>query len=234
MYYFNPILTIAALAPAIYILRYVYRHDKLEREPMSLIIALVASGIVATVLAGFLENILFGVLDALFNYNTLIYQLISNYLFVGLVEEGCKYVLLKRKTWKNKEFNCSFDAVVYSVSVSLGFALWENLSYVYSYGLSTALIRAVTAVPGHACFSVFMGAYYGLAKKAESRGDMAGMNQYLKMALIVPTFIHGSYDFVCSIENIFGSAVFVIFIIAMFVVSLKLLKAAAAGDDYIA
>ena len=88
---------------------------------------------------------------------------------VAFSEEGAKYFLLKRRTWNSAAFNCQFDGVVYAVFVSLGFALWENISYVLMYGLSTALVRAVTAVPGHACFGVFMGVWYGLAKRLHGR-----------------------------------------------------------------
>ncbi len=76
-------------------------------------------------------------------YNVLLY-----FVVVALSEEGFKYLLLKKRTWYSSEFNCQFDGVVYAVFVALGFALWENISYVLMYGLGTAAIRAVTAVPG--------------------------------------------------------------------------------------
>ena len=41
---------------------------------------------------------------------------------------------------------------------------WER------YAATTALVRAVTAVPGHACFGVFMGVWYGLAKRLHGQG----------------------------------------------------------------
>lgn len=87
-------------------------------------------------------------------YNVLLY-----FVVVALSEEGFKYLLLKKRTWYSSEFNCQFDGVVYAVFVALGFALWENISYVLMYGLGTAAVRAVTAVPGHACFGVFMGRF---------------------------------------------------------------------------
>ena len=99
-------------------------------------------------------------------YNVLLY-----FIVVALSEEGFKYLLLKKRTWYSGEFNCQFDGIVYAVFVALGFALWENISYVLMYGLGTAAVRAVTAVPGHACFGVFMGAFYGLAKRNANIGD---------------------------------------------------------------
>ena len=65
------------------------------------------------------------------------------FVVVAISEEGFKYVLLKKRTWKSREFNCEFDGVVYAVFVSLGFALWENIFYVLSYGFATAVARLV-------------------------------------------------------------------------------------------
>lgn len=94
----------------------------------------------------------------------------SLFVIVAIAEESSKYFFLKKRTWNNPEFNCQYDGVVYAVFVSLGFALWENINYVLSYGFSTAIVRAITAIPGHACFGVFMGVFYGLARKQYNRG----------------------------------------------------------------
>ena len=70
------------------------------------------------------------------------YNAIMYFGIVAFSEEGAKYFLLRRRTWHSAAFNCQFDGVVYAVFVALGFALWENISYVLMYGLSTALVRA--------------------------------------------------------------------------------------------
>ena len=72
------------------------------------------------------------------------YNAIMYFGIVAFSEEGAKYFLLRRRTWHSAAFNCQFDGVVYAVFVALGFALWENISYVLMYGLSTALVRAIS------------------------------------------------------------------------------------------
>ena len=47
-FYVNPILIAAAVLPAILLLRYVYRADRLEKEPPGLLLSLVLFGILAT------------------------------------------------------------------------------------------------------------------------------------------------------------------------------------------
>ena len=123
--------------------------------------------------------------------------------------------------------------VVYAVFVSLGFALWENLGYVAMYGLSTALVRAVTAVPGHACFGVFMGVYYGRAKRYDNDGDFVKAKRCRTMAVLMPALLHGAYDFIATMEDPNCEWMFLVFVLALFAVSLKLVRVGSHSDRYI-
>jgi Predicted membrane protein len=211
----------------------VERADRLEKESTRLLVSLVLFGILATAFASLGERIGMAVLDAVFPEETVLYNFLLYFGVVAFSEEGAKYVLLKRKTWKNPEFNCQFDGVVYGVFVSLGFALWENISYVAMFGLSTAAIRAVTAVPGHACFGVFMGTWYGMAKRREGAGDFAGAKRMRVRSLLIPALLHGFYDFVATYESDTMNLVFLAFIIVMFITASRLVKHVSANDAYI-
>ena len=233
MIYFNPILIAAAVIPAIVLLVKVEKADRLEKESRGLLLSLVVFGVIATAIASLGERIGIAVLERLFPEEGALFNVLLYFGVVAFSEEGAKYVLLKRKTWNNPEFNCQFDGVVYSVFVSLGFALWENIGYVAMYGLSTALVRAVTAVPGHACFGVFMGAWYGMAKRRGSAGDPAGAASLRRRALLVPALLHGFYDFTATYENVEMGLIFLVFVIAMFIAANRLVKRMAASDVYI-
>jgi RsiW-degrading membrane proteinase PrsW (M82 family) len=153
------------------------------------------------------------------------------FLVVGLSEEGFKYLMMKKRTWHSSEFNCQYDGVIYAVFTALGFALWENISYVLMYGFSTALVRAVTAVPGHACFGVFMGILYGIAKKEERSGYEQNAKILRVFSVIVPAVIHGAYDYVATVNS--GTGAFIIFIIALFALAYMLVDRASKNDRYI-
>ena len=101
------------------------------------------------------------------------------------------------------------------------------------YGFGTALVRAVTAVPGHACFGVFMGAWYGMAKRWEGAGFESRSKTCRTMALLLPALIHGCYDFIATYENVGASWVFAVFVVLLFVVSLILVRRLSANDRYI-
>ncbi len=228
MYYYsttvNWLLIAAAVIPALYLLRFIYKHDSLEREPVGLLLSLVLLGVISTEIAIVLERLGYMVADALWYEDSLIYMLVTNFLIVGLAEELAKYVLLKKRTWNNPAFNCSFDGVVYATFVSLGFALWENINYVLMYGFETALIRAITAVPGHTCFGIFMGAWYGAAKRLDNAGDHAGAKHYRRLSVIIPMLLHGAYDFLATVEEGFLGLSFYPFVLIMFVISFTMVK----------
>lgn len=233
LFYTNPILIAAAVLPAIFLLVHVYRADKLEKEPAPLLISLVLYGIAATFIALVLERAGSFLLGLWFEEGSVAYNAIMYFGIVAFSEEGAKYFLLRRRTWHSAAFNCQFDGVVYAVFVALGFALWENISYVLMYGLSTALVRAVTAVPGHACFGVFMGVYYGRAKRYDNDGDFVKAKRCRTMAVLMPALLHGAYDFIATMEDPSCEWMFLVFVLALFAVSLKLVRVGSHSDRYI-
>lgn len=232
-FYLNPILIAAAVIPAVVLLVKVYKVDHLDKESPRLLWNLVVRGVIATVFAMLTEWIGEFVLSSFVQEQTVLYNFLLYFIVVAVSEEGFKYLLMKQRTWKDPEFNFQFDGVVYAVFVSLGFALWENISYVLMYGFGTALIRAVTAVPGHACFGVFMGAWYGLSRKYESYGMHSQSKACRVVALLSSIVLHGCYDFTASIENQNYAWIFVAFVVVMFIVAFRLVKKLSQNDRYV-
>ncbi len=228
------ILILAAIIPAIFLLIKVYKSDKLEKEDPRFILLLLISGIISTLIASFLEEIGSFLLSISFSSPTLLYNIILYYIVVALSEEGSKYLLLRKKTWNNENFNCKYDAVVYAVAVSLGFALWENILYVFRYGLSVALTRAITAIPGHCSFGVFMGLWYGEEREHTVYGERARATMSRILTLVFPTLLHGTYDFLCTYaEDWKGTITFVVFTILLFFFSFFMVKKKSSEDHYL-
>ena len=231
---YHVILIAAAVIPAIFLMIRVWRADRLESESPELLFRLVIAGVISALIALVSERILSFILDSTVEQTTLLYQALLYFVVVAVSEEGAKYFMLKRRTWRNPEFNCQYDGVVYAVFVSLGFALWENISYVLHYGFQTALVRAVTAIPGHACFGVFMGVFYGVAKRLENEGKTGASRLCRRVGLLMSMLLHGAYDFIASMESDSGSWYFVGFVAVLFLVSFILVGRTAKKDKYIA
>jgi RsiW-degrading membrane proteinase PrsW (M82 family) len=161
---------------------------------------------------------------------TIAYQIVENYFCVALVEEGVKLIGLRLGSWKNPAFNYCFDGTVYAVAVSLGFAALENIGYVSSYGISVALLRAVTSIPGHCIFGIYMGYAYGMAKLAEYQGRHARRRLCMIRALVVPMLIHGTYDFIASSGSGVLLGLFYLYIIILDWRAIESIKKYSAED----
>ncbi len=158
------------------------------------------------------------------------YVIFLAFLVVAVVEEGTKFYLLHRRTWKNPNFNYRFDAIVYAVFVSLGFAAFENIGYVFGYGITVAPARALLAIPGHMSFAVFMGYFYGRAKLFFDYGDKEKSRTNLWLAYLSAVFLHGFYDSCAMIGSAGSTIVFVVFIILMYLAVYRMIKSESHTD----
>ena len=231
--YYNYLLIAAAVIPAIFLMIRVYKSDHLEKESPDFLYKLVRAGVLSSLLALIEERIFCYVLDQYVDPNTVKYNVILYFCIVAVAEESSKYIFLRKNSWNDREFNCQYDGVVYAVFVSLGFALWENISYVLNYGLGTAVARAVTAIPGHACFGVFMGTFYGIAKKYDYAGEKGKTVLFTILSLIIPMLIHGSYDYIATLEQQDAGWYFLAFIFILFVISYILVGQVSKKDIFI-
>ena len=221
----------AALLPAIVLLRYIYRHDTVEKEPPGLLLQLLGLGVVSALCAGVIEALAQTVLDRLVDPASPAYVVILAFLVVALAEEGMKLFFLRRRTWREPAFNYRFDGIVYAVFVSLGFAAFENVQYVLRYGLSVALPRAVLAVPGHMSFAVVMGVFYSRARFCENRGDERGCRHALWSGYLAAVSLHGFYDACAMIGSGVSTVLFLVFVIWMFRMAYRLVKRESAADS---
>ena len=231
-----------ALIPVIIILIFIYKKDKKEKEPMGLLIGLFFAGMATVITALIGEVVGELIFDAIIPYDSAVKQFLLAMLIVAPAEELGKYAVLRLITWKNKNFNYSYDAIVYAVFVSLGFAAFENVGYVFMNGIGTAFLRMFTAVPGHAADAVFMGYFYSLAKYGELTGNHADYKKNIRKTILVPIITHGLYDGIIfsssSSESVLTTLsallCWIIFVIGLFIVSLIVISNAARNDFCIA
>lgn len=187
-------LVVAALLPPLVLLGVVYRMDRLEREPPALLASLFLRGVLAMFPILILELLASQFVD-FFYWQPLVYLFLTYFVIPGFVEEGVKFRVLRRRTWNEPNFNYRFDGVVYAVFVSLGFAAVENVLYVLTSGFSTAVLRAIFSIPGHAMFGVIMGLSFSQASWAQRHGQREQAAAQQKRAWLLPALLHGAYDF---------------------------------------
>lgn len=220
------LLFILALLPIIYLGYYVYSKDK-EKEPKKILFKLFMGGLGSALLT-IIFSIVLNIFLPFFNgdpseYND--FKLLFYTIFmVGFVEEISKFIMVYLLSYHNKEYDELYDMIVYSVFVSLGFAWIENLLYVLDGGIGTAINRLLFAVPTHASVAVFMGYYLSYRKLADINKNKKQKNKYLLCSIIIPTILHGIYDFLAYSTNTLIVYIFFFFTCFLFSKANKKLK----------
>ena len=180
----------AALLPAIVLAIYIWRKDP-HKEPVSWLIRAFVYGVLISIPVVYIENFFNGMLFGGGEPVSLFGSTIRAFFVAALPEESAKLFVLWLIVHKNRNFDESFDGIVYAVFVSLGFAAIENVGYVFMSGeawMSTAVARAFLAVPGHYAFAILMGYYYAMYYFVDrSKKNAASI-------LFMPILAHGVYD----------------------------------------
>lgn len=180
-----------SLLPAILIGKYIYKKDK-DKEPKKLIIKLLIFGIFSIIPAIALSKFY----DFIFpNQNTFFTILCGYIIGVGLTEEVSKFLPAYFIGIKSKYFDDVYDAIFYTTFSALGFAAFENIFYVLTGGVTTAIVRFFTAVPGHISDAVIMGYFIGIAYQYKSNNNMKKFRINMFYSIFIPALFHGLYDF---------------------------------------
>tara|TARA_B100000131_G_scaffold149820_1_gene145370 strand:+ start:175 stop:879 length:705 start_codon:yes stop_codon:yes gene_type:complete len=187
------------LVPPLLILLYFVLTDKFK-EPKGTVILIFFLGFLICLPAGILNGLSH---DFFYDGSKYSDNLTSSFLGPAWAEELLKFSILYLIVLKRNEFNEPMDGLVYGVVVSLGFATYENYTYVYEWAeqiakdegydfaeLSylVALGRSYSAIPMHGLNGAVMGYYFGMYA-------FSGNKKFLILSLVLPYLFHGFYNF---------------------------------------
>ena len=187
------------IVPPILILLFFVLTDRFK-EPKITIITVFFLGFLICLPAGILNQLSH---DFFFNGSDYSENLTRSFLGPAWAEELLKFSILYLIILKRDEFNEPMDGLVYGVVVSLGFATYENYTYVYEWASTVAKeenydflkfsyhvakARSYSAIPMHGLNGAVMGYYFGLYA-------FSGNKNYLALSLILPYLFHGFYNF---------------------------------------
>ena len=207
-----------AAVPAVTLLLFFYFKDIRKREPPLLVFFAFLLGFFAVFPALIIEFII-ARLGA--SFVAPVSLLLRAFVIAGLVEEGVKLIVVRAFLYPRKAFDEVVDGMVYTITVSLGFAFFENI--LYSFGPPLVLIiRGVTAVPLHAIASGILGFHIGLAK--------SGKPKMMSRGLWIAVLVHGGYDFLLFTSSVFSILVIPILIFGAWY-TLRLYKRAITIDE---
>ena len=208
-------LLLITIVPALGILFLFVFLDKFV-EPKKYIIATFVLGILIVGPLWIFDDIILLIKGSPIEYN----PFMRAFFAAAFQEELLKFCVLFFFCVRFTAFNEPMDGIVYGTVASLGFASYENIHYVYGYGvesfaasLSNAYVRAFSAVPSHAFDGVIMGFFIGrhYFRKHESK-----INIYF--AFLIPFILHGLYDWTLMEESIHNNFMWLIVAIELWLV----------------
>lgn len=165
---------VLAIAPGVFWLWFFWRKDKYEKEPLRLLLRTFLLGAAVVLPIAFIEELfVFG-------------EGIVAMMMVGFFEETAKFLPVYLYVYKRPEFNEVMDGIIYATAASLGFASLENLFYIYTFGPSVMVGRAIISTLGHVLFASFWGYSLGMKK-------ITGKNTVL-VGLLFAMVAHGIFN----------------------------------------
>lgn len=205
---------LTALLPIVVLAFYIYNKDKEKPEPTGLLLKAFFFGVLS-VFVSLCISIPLGEFGFYPSEPTTILGGISRaFLAAAIPEEIAKFLMLLLVLRNNSYFDEKMDGIVYAVCVSLGFAAFENVMYLFSNVedfLSVGFIRALFAVPGHFCDGVLMGYYYSKVRFCSSATSKDQI-----MVLGAPIIFHGLYDavlFVIPVAPYISGLLVIVFLV---------------------
>ncbi len=215
------ILVIIAILPPVAFMLYIHHLDRVEEEPHGLIVKALALGAAAVIPAALVELLLSMI--PLFAMGGIVGAALKSFIVIAPIEEAVKLGVVLIFIWKNNHFNEENDGIVYTGAAAIGFALLENIMYVFQNGLGIGIMRAVTSIPLHTFTGVLMGYFVGIAKFAPDTGKR---NRAVWKGFIIAYLIHAVYD--TLVLSATAAAILIIpLVIALFVFGISYLKKGA-------
>jgi RsiW-degrading membrane proteinase PrsW (M82 family) len=181
-----------ALGPVVALLFFFWVKDRYERDPLKYLLITLGAGVVSAIPVVVVEML--WVLPS-YEISALTTGELAfvTFVAVGLTEEFFKALAFFIPVYWSKHFNEPYDGIMYGVAAALGFAGIENVMYVLMGGVPAAFIRAITAVPAHAMFGLFIGYFAGRAKFAKRKWVKPFL---ILTGFLIAVFLHGLYDLI--------------------------------------
>ena len=229
------IAILSSLIPVLIILAVIYNMGEVKKQPLWILGLLFVGGILSWVMVRYISKYLGNdiyksqveVSDNLGNKG---FFLVS-FGIIAVIEEISKYIVITIMCFKNKYFKNPYDAIMYAVCISLGFAFIENIMYISNFGIGVAISRAIFSIPAHASFGIIMGYYLGVSKlcKDNKNNSYSALTRY--SAFFIPFIFHGFYDYLLNFNTESIYIIFLIYVIIMYAFVIFLLFRLNKVDD---
>jgi RsiW-degrading membrane proteinase PrsW (M82 family) len=189
------ITAVSAVVPSILLIWYFWARD-VDPEPGRVLWATFGLGVLSIIPVLMVELPLAKLIKLV--GDPFVQGTLEGFLGAAAPEEAFKLLVLLVYCDRHPAFDEPMDGIVYGAVASLGFATLENVLYVGGGGLGVAIMRALTAVPGHAFYGAILGYYVGQAKFFPAQ-----RRRLILTGFLLATAMHGIYDTPLMILSLF-------------------------------
>jgi RsiW-degrading membrane proteinase PrsW (M82 family) len=199
---------LAAAMPMLFYLFVIWKFDKYDREPASLVLRNFMWGAVGAVIFAFIGNTIFETLTSGIISDKKTTELLGTIIGAPFIEELTKGLFLVL-TLTDKKFDNITDGIVYGGAIGLGFGMTENFLYFLNFGkdfeswLGIVIIRTFFSAVMHCIAAASFGAFAGYAKYK---------SPLIKISLIpvgfaIAVIIHFTWNLAVTFQNTFTAGV---------------------------
>jgi RsiW-degrading membrane proteinase PrsW (M82 family) len=194
------------------------RYDKLEPEPIKVLLRVGLLGGIMSIIPAIIGNNLADHFLGLGGFASnpakrlSLSMALASAVFVGINEETWKFLATLRLVKKLPQFDEPIDGMIYAMSVALGFAALENIEYMARLGPGVLWARSLLSIPVHLACGALWG--YGLARAR----FISKPKRYVLTAipyLLGAAGVHAAFDFFIFLRT---WTVFLVFPLLLFIV----------------
>ena len=184
---------------------FIYIRDRREKEPVWLLVTLFSlSSLVYYPVHLFGNNVVNPLISRMFSGSytmdplngiqwessgaMILHAYLCALIGVGLLEELACWLVLYLLTSRNRNFNCTWDGVVYSVCVAMGASFSKSCLFALTLGGDQFIIRYLRSLPWDLALGILMGTLYTYWF-TEKRAD-AIENSLLKKRILKKNILH--------------------------------------------
>lgn len=184
------------------------RYDRVEPESLKSLLGVAVIGGGASLVAAALFNEGFaGLLGVRPDFTTRagdvpLWRIAAFCLFVGFNEECCKAIAAVFATRRLGNLDEPVDAMIYAMTVALGFAAAENVIYARNYGNEVLLVRFLWPVPAHMAYAAVWG--YGLARARFGASERTRARVFAPYVLAAG-LLHAAANFLLIMESTYAA-----------------------------
>ena len=186
------------ILPSLVWLFYFLKKDP-KPEPKKTIALCFFYGMLATLPAIYFEGVFSFYLNTYLKEIASVLSLIAVFFIFAFIEEFFKFLSAKISISRKKEFDEPIDPMIYLITSAMGFALVENLMYLYSgffleknYGVEKIIIIAFERLLGptflHASASGFLGYFW-------AQSILKLKKEFLYFGILLASFLHMVFNF---------------------------------------